>query len=97
MLIVDEVQTGEFCKPSNIMRRTTETAAGFGATGKFWGHDHWQLSSPPDIVTFSKKAQTAGYFLSEKMLRPDRAYRQFNTYVGSFHVRLASDEGADLG
>ncbi|PVH86720.1 PLP-dependent transferase [Cadophora sp. DSE1049] len=31
----------------------------FGATGKFWGHEHCQLPSPPGIVTFSKKAQSA--------------------------------------
>ena len=52
---------------------------GFGATGKFWGHEHFNLTFPPDIVTFSKKAQTAGYFFSDPMLVPDKAYRQFNT------------------
>lgn len=54
---------------------------GFGATGKFWGHEHWNLTSPPDIVTFSKKANTAGYFFGNPKLVPDKAYRQFNTYV----------------
>ncbi|KFY18618.1 hypothetical protein V493_08464 [Pseudogymnoascus sp. VKM F-4281 (FW-2241)] len=63
----------------NIVLIVDEVQTGFGATGKFWGHDHWELSSPPDIVTFSKKAQTAGYFFSDPMLRPDKAYRQFNT------------------
>lgn len=57
-----------------------EVQTGFGATGKFWAHEHWNLSSPPDLVTFSKKAQTAGYFFRERSLRPDKAYRQFNTY-----------------
>ena len=56
-----------------------EVQTGFGATGRFWGHEHWDLSSPPDIVTFSKKAQTAGYFFGDRMLVPDKAYRQFNT------------------
>lgn len=55
---------------------------GFGATGKFWGHEHWNLTSPPDIVTFSKKAQTAGYFFGNPLLVPDKAYRQFNTWIG---------------
>ncbi|KAH7317356.1 4-aminobutyrate aminotransferase [Rhexocercosporidium sp. MPI-PUGE-AT-0058] len=59
-----------------------EVQTGFGATGKFWAHDHWNLSTPPDIVTFSKKAQTAGYFFSDTMLVPDKAYRQFNTWMG---------------
>ena len=55
---------------------------GFGATGKFWAHEHWNLSSPPDIVAFSKKAQTAGYFFGNDLLVPDRAYRRFSTWVG---------------
>ncbi|KAJ4147626.1 hypothetical protein LMH87_002138 [Akanthomyces muscarius] len=59
-----------------------EVQTGFGATGKFWGHEHWQLESPPDMVTFSKKAQTAGYFFGNPMLVPDKAYRQFNTWIG---------------
>ena len=56
---------------------------GFSATGLFWGHDHWNLTSPLDIVTFSKEAPIAGYF-SDSTLRPDKAYRQFNTYVLTF-------------
>jgi 4-aminobutyrate aminotransferase/(S)-3-amino-2-methylpropionate transaminase len=59
-----------------------EVQTGFGATGKFWGHAHWQLNSPPDMVTFSKKAQTAGYFFGDSKLIPDKAYRQFNTWIG---------------
>ncbi|CAH0038053.1 unnamed protein product [Clonostachys solani] len=59
-----------------------EVQTGFGATGKFWGHAHWNLTSPPDIVTFSKKAQTAGYFFGDRQLVPDKAYRQFNTWIG---------------
>lgn len=58
-----------------------EVQTGFGATGRFWGHEHWQLESPPDMVTFSKKAQTAGYFFGNPMLVLDKAYRQFNTCV----------------
>lgn len=56
-----------------------EVQTGFGATGKFWGHEHWQLASCPDLITFSKKAQTAGYFFSDDELCPDMPYRQFNT------------------
>lgn len=58
------------------------SASGFGATGKFWAHEHWNLSNAPDIVTFSKKAQTAGYFFGDEQLCPDKAYRQFNTWIG---------------
>jgi 4-aminobutyrate aminotransferase/(S)-3-amino-2-methylpropionate transaminase len=33
-------------------------------------------------VTFSKKAQTAGYYFGNNDLRPNKAYRQFNTWMG---------------
>lgn len=69
-------------KKHGIMLIVDEVQTGFGATGKFWGHEHWALSSPPDLVTFSKKAQTAGYFFQNDKIMPDRAYRQFNTWIG---------------
>ncbi len=53
-----------------------------GATGRFWAHDHWDLPYPPDMVTFSKKAQTAGYYFGNPELRPNKPYRQFNTWMG---------------
>jgi 4-aminobutyrate aminotransferase/(S)-3-amino-2-methylpropionate transaminase len=59
-----------------------EVQTGVGATGRFWAHEHWNLPSPPDIVTFSKKAQAAGYFYHSDDLRPAQAYRQFNTWMG---------------
>ena len=68
LLIVDEVQTG------------------VGATGKLWAHEHWDLrpedGGPPDIVTFSKKAQAAGYYYADPDLSPNKPYRQFNTWMG---------------
>ena len=32
--------------------------------------------------TFSKKAQTAGYYYGNSELRPNKPYRQFNTWMG---------------
>jgi 4-aminobutyrate aminotransferase/(S)-3-amino-2-methylpropionate transaminase len=55
---------------------------GVGASGRFWAHEHWHLPSPPDMVTFSKKAQAAGFFYGKQNLRPKQAYRQFNTWMG---------------
>ncbi|KZF24282.1 4-aminobutyrate aminotransferase [Xylona heveae TC161] len=69
-------------KKYGILLIADEVQTGFGATGKFWGYEHWELPSPPDMVTFSKKAQTAGYFFSDSLIRPDKAYRQFNTWIG---------------
>jgi len=34
------------------------------------------------MVTFSKKAQTAGFYLGNAELRPNKPYRQFNTWMG---------------
>ena len=72
----------EITKRNNVLLIVDEVQTGVGATGKFWAHDHWDLPSPPDIVTFSKKAQTAGYYYGRQDLRPNKPYRQFNTWMG---------------
>ncbi|CAD6442890.1 8a15c986-9142-4186-a56d-a48e0b6bd143 [Sclerotinia trifoliorum] len=69
-------------KKHNVLLIVDEVQTGVGATGKFWAHDHWNLDTPPDIVTFSKKAQTAGYYYGNPELRPNKPYRQFNTWMG---------------
>ncbi|KAB8416390.1 hypothetical protein FH972_024909 [Carpinus fangiana] len=68
----------------NVLFIVDEVQTGVGATGKFWAHDHWNLPAghEPDMVTFSKKAQTAGYYFGRKDLRPNKPYRQFNTWMG---------------
>ena len=72
----------EITKKHNILMIVDEVQTGVGATGKFWAHEHWNLSTPPDMVTFSKKAQTAGYYFGRQDLRPNKPYRQFNTWMG---------------
>lgn len=72
----------EITRKHNILMIVDEVQTGVGATGKFWAHDHWELSDPPDMVTFSKKAQTAGYYFGNNELRPNKPYRQFNTWMG---------------
>lgn len=72
----------EITKKHNVLLIVDEVQTGVGATGKFWAHDHWDLPSPPDMVTFSKKAQTAGYYFGNPELRPNKPYRQFNTWMG---------------
>ncbi|KAF2128904.1 4-aminobutyrate aminotransferase [Dothidotthia symphoricarpi CBS 119687] len=69
-------------KKHDILFIVDEVQTGVGATGKFWAHEHWNLTSPPDMVTFSKKAQTAGYYFGNNELRPNKPYRQFNTWMG---------------
>ncbi|KAI1768785.1 4-aminobutyrate aminotransferase [Hypoxylon sp. FL1150] len=69
-------------KKHGVLLIVDEVQTGVGATGKFWAHDHWDLPEPPDMVTFSKKAQTAGYYYGDPSLRPNKPYRQFNTWMG---------------
>lgn len=72
----------EITRKHNILMIVDEVQTGVGATGKFWAHDHWELDDAPDMVTFSKKAQTAGYYFGNNELRPNKPYRQFNTWMG---------------
>ncbi|TKA69156.1 4-aminobutyrate aminotransferase [Cryomyces minteri] len=72
----------ELTRKHNILLIVDEVQTGVGATGKFWAHEHWNLADPPDMVTFSKKAQTAGYYFGNDELRPNKPYRQFNTWMG---------------
>lgn len=66
----------------NVLLIVDEVQTGVGATGRFWAHEHWGLEDPPDMVTFSKKAQAAGYYFGNPELRPNKPYRQFNTWMG---------------
>jgi 4-aminobutyrate aminotransferase/(S)-3-amino-2-methylpropionate transaminase len=66
-----------------------EVQTGLG-TGKIWAHEHWNLKSQPDIVTFSKKLQQAGYFAKPEF-RPSQIYRNFNTWLGD-PIRLMQVE-----
>lgn len=47
-----------------------EVQTGGGCTGKFWAHEHWGLDDPADVMTFSKKMMTGGFFHREE-LRPN--------------------------
>lgn len=58
-----------------------EVQTGCGSTGRFWAHEHWEMDDAPDIVTFSKKMLTGGYFYKSHV-RPKESYRIFNTWVG---------------
>jgi 4-aminobutyrate aminotransferase / (S)-3-amino-2-methylpropionate transaminase len=72
VFIVDEVQTG------------------VGSTGTFWAHEKWGLAKgdEPDIVTFSKKFQAAGWYFHDEKLIPNKPYRQFNTWYILLELNL---------
>lgn len=58
-----------------------EVQTGVAQTGKFWAHEHWNLPSPPDYVTFAKKMLSCGVYYSDKDMMAT-AYRHFNTFMG---------------
>ncbi len=59
-----------------------EVQTGVAASGRFWAHEHFNLSPPPDMVTFSKKFQAAGFYFVNPELQPNLPFRQFNTWCG---------------
>ena len=58
-----------------------EVQTGVGLTGKFWGHEHWNLESPPDFVTFAKKMLSSGFYHTEEV-RVQTPWRHHNTFFG---------------
>ena len=58
-----------------------EVQTGVATTGKFWAHEHWNLETPPDFVTFSKKMQASGFYHKASHKAP-HPYRNFNTWIG---------------
>ena len=71
----------DITKKNGIVFLVDEVQTGGGATGDFWCHTHWNLSTPPDIVTFSKRMLTGGYYYADH-LRMTEGMRIFNTWVG---------------
>ncbi|XP_050532921.1 4-aminobutyrate aminotransferase, mitochondrial [Daktulosphaira vitifoliae] len=71
----------KIAKKHNAGYLIDEVQTGGGPTGKMWCHEHFDLETSPDIVTFSKKMQTGGYYLKREFL-PDLPYRVFNTWMG---------------
>ncbi|XP_063378091.1 4-aminobutyrate aminotransferase, mitochondrial-like [Cydia fagiglandana] len=71
----------QICKRTGVALIVDEVQTGCGPTGKMWAHEHFHLPSPPDLVTFSKKMLTGGYYTSAAF-RPAQAYRIFNTWMG---------------
>ncbi|CAG9114376.1 unnamed protein product [Plutella xylostella] len=46
-----------------------------------WAYEHFELPSPPDLLTFSKKMLTGGFYFKPEF-KPPQAYRVFNTWMG---------------
>jgi len=58
-----------------------EVQTGGGSTGKMWAHEHWDLPTAPDTVSFAKKMLVGGYYFKDEYLSP-HPYRIQNTWMG---------------
>ena len=56
-----------------------EVQTGWGATGKMWAHEHFDLPCPPDVVVWAKKAQNGVLFVSEDLATFFQEEKKFNT------------------
>lgn len=72
----------DITRRNDVIFIVDEVQTGLGATGKYWAHEHWNLTHPPDIVTFSKKSQAAGFYFGNPDLRPTKPFRLSNTWTG---------------
>jgi 4-aminobutyrate aminotransferase / (S)-3-amino-2-methylpropionate transaminase len=80
-------QLQKMCKENNITFIVDEVQTGGGATGKWWGFEHFDLPESPDIVGWSKKLQSAGFYYRSELF-PPQPYRIFNTWMGSIPTML---------
>ncbi|CAG4909963.1 unnamed protein product [Colias eurytheme] len=71
----------KICQKKGVALIIDEVQTGCGPTGKMWCHEHFNLPSPPDVVTFSKKMLTGGFYYNTEFKAP-HAYRIFNTWMG---------------
>eukprot|EP00741_Cyanophora_paradoxa_P013413 tig00020685_g12952.t1 len=80
----------DLCAERGVAFIVDEVQTGVVATGRFWAHEHWGLTNPPDIVTFAKKMQVTGYFHKPEFRAP-HPYRIYNTWMGDM-LRLLQAE-----
>ena len=56
-----------------------EVQTGWGATGRLWAHELFDLPCPPDAVVWAKKAQNGVLFVSEELAAFFQEEKKFNT------------------
>jgi 4-aminobutyrate aminotransferase-like enzyme len=56
-----------------------EVQTGWGATGRLWAHEWFDLPCPPDIVVWAKKAQNGVLFVSDDLATFFQEEKKFNT------------------
>ncbi len=80
------VASGRFFRRLRVLTRLFEVPllfdeiqTGFGATGRMWAHQRFELPAPPDVVTWAKKAQNGVLFVSEELATFFQEEKKFNT------------------
>ena len=56
-----------------------EVQMGWGATGRLWAHELFELPAPPDVVIWAKKAQNGVLFVSDELATFFQEEKKFNT------------------
>ena len=55
------------CNENEILFIYDEVQTGIGLTGKMWAHQHYSEDCRPDIISFGKKTQICGIFVSDRV------------------------------
>ncbi|MBF0107234.1 MAG: aminotransferase class III-fold pyridoxal phosphate-dependent enzyme, partial [Deltaproteobacteria bacterium] len=81
-----QVASGRFFRRLRVLTKIfdvplifDEVQTGFGATGRLWAHERFDLPSPPDVVTWAKKAQNGVLFVSDALASFFAEEKKFNT------------------
>ncbi|WP_108803838.1 aspartate aminotransferase family protein [Aquimarina sp. Aq107] len=79
----------EMCKESNVVLILDEVQAGFGRTGKFFGHQHHGIT--PDIISIAK-GMGNGFPIGGIMIAPHikPSYGMLGTTFGGNHLACAA-------
>ncbi len=100
----------EICKKYDIWMIMDEVVCGFGRTGKFWGHEHYDVD--PDIITMAKGLASSYEALSATVVKqkvydvflcdpadPDTRlnyFRDISTYGGCISAMTAALESTRI-
>jgi len=70
---------GGLCKKYDAVFIIDEVQTGFGATGKWWASEYWDVEG--DILAYAKKSQACGFYYNKKFAANPNT-RIFNTWMG---------------
>ncbi|MEJ2627434.1 MAG: aminotransferase class III-fold pyridoxal phosphate-dependent enzyme [bacterium] len=62
------IQLRQLSEEYDVLLIYDEIQTGFGTTGTMWAHEHFGKKALPDLITFSKKAQTGGVMANHEKI-----------------------------